>query len=101
MGLNSDLYGTAWSNILSLEPLPTLSKVYAFIAQEERQLALTKGMENCDSMEGEVFKATVSTNRNSWSSKLARTLGRPRCSYRHKLGHEKKQCYELGKLEEL
>ena len=37
MGLDSNVYGTMRSNILVLEPLPNLNKVYAFVAQEERQ----------------------------------------------------------------
>lgn len=36
MGLNLDLYSTVRSNIFSLEPLPNLNKVYAFVIREER-----------------------------------------------------------------
>lgn len=68
MGLDLDLYGTACSNVLSLEPLPNLNKVYAFIATEERQQAVAKGMETRDLIEGAAFKVTASTNRGNWSN---------------------------------
>ena len=95
MGLELDLYNTAWSNILSLESLPTLNNIYAFIAREEWQQAIARGMDNHDSLEGAVFKATVSTNRRNWRTNSPRNLGQTWCSHCHKLGHEKKQYYEL------
>lgn len=95
MGLDLDLYGTACSNVLSLEPLPNLNKVYAFIATEERQQAVAKGMETRDLIEGAAFKVTASTNRGNWSNIPLWNSGRPRCSHCNKPGHEKEQCYEL------
>ena len=42
-GLDDDLYGNLRSQILRLEPLPTLGKVYAMVSQEEKHKTLTKG----------------------------------------------------------
>lgn len=95
MGLDTYLYGTVRSNILSLEPLPNLNKVYAFIIREERQQALAKGRDVRDSTEGAAFKAIASVNWVAWSTNQVRNSGRPRCSDCHKLGHEKKQCFKL------
>lgn len=95
MGLDSDIYGTVRSNILSLEPLPTLNKIYAFVIREERQLDMAKGMEGRDMGEGVGFKATASVNRNGWGNNLPRNTGRTKCSHCHKLGHEREQCFEL------
>lgn len=62
MGLDSDLYSMVRSNILSLEPLPNLNEVYAFVTREERQPALAKGIENRGPVEGAAFKASASVN---------------------------------------
>ena len=39
MGLESDMYDTVHSNNLSLEHLPTLNKVYAFVAKRNDNIA--------------------------------------------------------------
>lgn len=36
MGLDTDQFGTVRSNLLAMEPLPSLNKVYAAILREER-----------------------------------------------------------------
>lgn len=102
IGLDSKMYGTVRSNVLSLEPLPTLNKVYAFVAREERQQNTTKGQGSRDLNEEAAFKATTSHNRPNWSRNQngpapepPRNAGRPRCSHCQKLGQEKHQRYEL------
>jgi len=87
MGLDSNLYGTVQSNILALELLPNLNKVYAFVTREERQQSLAKGMESRELVEGAAFKASASTNRPPWNNNQSKNLGK--CSYCQKLGHEK------------
>lgn len=44
MGLEDGVYGTVCSNILSIEPLPNLNRVYAMVIQEEllRNIAVNK-----------------------------------------------------------
>nr|CAD1822688.1 unnamed protein product [Ananas comosus var. bracteatus] len=37
MGLNAETFGTVRSQILNSDPLPTLSKAYSMVTQEERQ----------------------------------------------------------------
>jgi len=39
MGLNDDIYSTLRSQILALDPLPSLDKIYNIIQQEENHLA--------------------------------------------------------------
>ena len=98
MGLDSDVYGTMRSNILALQPLPNLNKVYAFVAWEERQQALVKGMEARDMAEGAAFKSmgTGSTgwDRNPGHNNSTMTSTRhsvqPRCSRCHKPGHRRR-----------
>ena len=45
MGLDEDGYGTVCSNILSIEPLPNLNRVYAMIVQQERVRTMTRTKE--------------------------------------------------------
>ena len=42
MGLDEDGYGTVCSNILSIEPLSNLNRVYAMIVQQERVRTMTR-----------------------------------------------------------
>jgi len=65
MGLDSDVYGTLCLNILSLEPLLNLNKVYAFVIWEERQQAMARGFEGRDLVEGATLKAAPTTNQSS------------------------------------
>ena len=65
MGVDSDVYGTLCLNILSLEPLLNLNKVYAFVIWEERQQAMARGLEGRDLVEGATLKAAPTTNQSS------------------------------------
>jgi len=87
MGLNTERFGTVRSNLLAIEPLPSLNRVYAIVLQEERQQTMAKGMENQTTVEASAFKV-VSMNQ-------AKLPNRPRCTHCQKLGHERSQCYEL------
>lgn len=42
VGLDMDQFGTVRSNLLAMEPLPSLNKVYAAILREERPQSLTR-----------------------------------------------------------
>lgn len=86
MGLDSSQFGVIRLNILSIEPLPNVNKVYTVVIREERQQSMTKGMETKLTTEATTFKVST-MNR-------ARQAGRPKCTYCLKLGHEKSQCYE-------
>lgn len=86
MGLDHKKYNTVRSNILSLEPLPNLNKVYAAIVRVERQLQFTQAAEQRHVMEGAAFKVTPQNRQG---------VNRPKCSHCKKLGHERHQCYEL------
>ena len=48
MGLDEDGYGTVCSNILSIEPLPNLNRVYVMIVQQERVRTMTWTKEERD-----------------------------------------------------
>lgn len=45
MGLDDGMYGTARSNILATDPLPSLNRVYSVMVQEERVRTMTRATE--------------------------------------------------------
>ena len=45
MRLDDAIYGTICSNILSMDPLPNLSRAYAIIVQEERHINIARSKE--------------------------------------------------------
>lgn len=87
MRLDSTKFGVLRSNILAIEPLPNLNKVYAMILREERQKNLSNCVEARTMVEGAAIKAMV-TRKN-------RQACHPWCSNCHKIGHEKSQSFEI------
>lgn len=59
MGLDTEKYGTLRSNVLSMEPLPNMNKVYAALLREERQQQLSKGTDPRPFSEGAALKVTA------------------------------------------
>ena len=59
MGLDPEQFGTVGSNLLAMEPLPTLNKAYATLLREERQQLVMKGLENKTMIEALTFQATA------------------------------------------
>lgn len=57
MGLNSAQFGEVRSNILAIEPLPNLNKVYAMILREKRQKNLSIGAEARTKVEGAAYRS--------------------------------------------
>jgi len=59
MGLDPEQFGNVGSNLLAMEPLPTLNKAYATLLREERQQLVMKGLENKTMIEALTFQATA------------------------------------------
>lgn len=84
MGLDQNQFGTVRTNILALEPLPNLNKVYSMVLREERQQRITSTAE--PKVEGATFKASATRSRAGT---------RPRCTHCQKPGHDRNQCFEF------
>ena len=95
-GLN-DCYSQVKTQILMMEPVPSVDKNFFLVIQEERQrsssihaipsvestaLAVKNQVFNQGSFPGKIFKRNVGK-------------GRPICSYCGKVGHIKEKCYKL------
>ncbi|KAJ3708504.1 hypothetical protein LUZ61_012209 [Rhynchospora tenuis] len=82
MGLDDSVFKNVRSHILSMDPLPSLNKVYSLVIQEERHRSIARGKEEMTDAVGFVVQASKPRER-------------PVCSHCSKIGHEKAQCYEL------
>ncbi|XP_020276643.1 uncharacterized protein LOC109850963 [Asparagus officinalis] len=92
MGLDDAVFRTVRSQILSMEPLPSLSRAYATITREERHRSIARGQE--ERVEGVALATQVAAkgknvvqNKQQYAEKY--------CSNCKKLGHEVSECFEL------
>nr|CAD1820262.1 unnamed protein product [Ananas comosus var. bracteatus] len=88
MGLG-DAYNTVQSQILSIDPMPNLSKVYAFVVREEKQQSLFANRGPKVEAAALHVSNVVKTNQRD-SNRF-----KERCDHCKKLGHNKSRCYEL------
>ncbi|XP_073138193.1 uncharacterized protein [Henckelia pumila] len=88
VGLDSNLYGTAVSHILMMDPLPSLNTVFAKIVTEERHQSIARDHATNSDTVGFAVHGTA----------RGRT-GRPRsngvCSHCDKPRHEQENCFQL------
>lgn len=83
MGLNSD-YSTVHSNIITMEPLPSLSRIYSIIIHYERQRVVSQATEA-----GAVaFAARGNNNHMNYPD-------RPSCNFCGRDGHFQSTCWAL------
>lgn len=89
MGLN-DSYGPVRSQILLMEPLPSVSRAYSFLLQDETQRGLHVSSQTTDHA---AFSARIQKNVTSHPSEVS---SNPLfCRYCKKDGHLKENCYKL------
>lgn len=74
------------SEILSSEPLSSLSKAYALITQEEIQQLLRSSIKLVVEVAAFAFRSKTNTRFKS----------KERCAYCHKPGHLKSECFKPG-----
>ncbi|XP_010274630.1 PREDICTED: uncharacterized protein LOC104609904 [Nelumbo nucifera] len=87
MGLDDDIFGTVCSNILSMEPIPNMNKVYSMIIQEDRHRSLARGKEE----QPDVAQASQTSRDNKAASKDKTIV----CNNCGRFGHEAKSCFQL------
>ncbi|CAH9132740.1 unnamed protein product [Cuscuta epithymum] len=84
MGLDHKVYKNLRSNILSLDDLPSLTRVYKLVTQEERLQNLTRGKE--EKTEAMAFATRTTSNLDEKEGKI-------KCTFCHKTGHEAENCF--------
>ncbi|GMI69096.1 hypothetical protein HRI_000578900 [Hibiscus trionum] len=85
MGLN-DSFSHVRGQILLMDPLPSITKVFSLIIQEENQRIIM--------IDASIPEATFAVRTNvpfSYSQKKSR----PQCSHCNLMGHTKEKCYRL------
>jgi hypothetical protein len=90
MGLDDSIFGTVRTNILSMEPMPNLSKVYSMVVQEERHRSVVRGRDE----KGEAVGFAVNIKRNKYNQKSG-LIDRVACTHCGKSSHDVTKCFEI------
>ena len=93
VGLN-DLYASIRGQILLMEPLPTINKVFALVSQEERQRELTSGPMMHVVNSGPTVLAVANYKPYGGNKNFGRKE-RPVCSHCGITGHTVEKCYKI------
>ncbi|KAB5534975.1 hypothetical protein DKX38_018061 [Salix brachista] len=95
MGLN-DQYTNARDQIMLIEPLPSINKVFSLIQQQEQHHQLTNNTPSCESMAlaSKFVNAPFRTSNRIFTKKE-----RPYCQHCHTQGHTLENCFKTGNAE--
>ena len=99
-GLN-DCYSQVKTQILMMEPVPSVDKTFSLVIQEERQKSsnfhATPSVESTTlAVKNQAFnQGLFHPGKNGKNFKGSVGKGRPMCSYCGKVGHIKEKCYKL------
>ena len=89
MGLDDDSFSTIWSQILAVDSLPSLDKIFDMVQQEKNHHRMMTTRDHKYD-EGTPFAVT---QPNKVAFQLQRA--RPICGHCRKIGHVEVVCYEL------
>lgn len=96
MGLN-DTYSPVRDQIMLLDPLPPITKVFSLIQQQERHYQMTPTSTPSDSMAFSIRKPYPPSNR--YSSQPRPKKERAYCSHCKITGHSFETCFKVGNAE--
>jgi len=88
MGLN-DTYAAVRGQILLMDPIPSLTKVFSHLVQDEKQKKINAGKKL------QVDSAALTTKNNPTKRSTKGKSGRPQCTHCGNLGHVVDKCYKL------
>ncbi|KAJ4751619.1 Retroelement pol polyprotein-like [Rhynchospora pubera] len=91
MGLEDSIFGTVRSQILGMDPLPNLSRVYSMVVQEERHRTVVRGRDD----RREAVGFAVQVNRPEVNQHKGGAGERVVCTHCNKPGHEVSRCFEI------
>ncbi|KAK9672729.1 hypothetical protein RND81_12G120300 [Saponaria officinalis] len=96
MGLN-EVYDVLRTNILSMDPMPTINKVYSIVQQVESQKLITNAVHSVQ--ESSAFNLAKQGGQSNWQS-YRKDFKKPRvddrwCSHCRKKGHTRETCFKL------
>ncbi|KAJ3704067.1 hypothetical protein LUZ61_007772 [Rhynchospora tenuis] len=88
MGLDEG-FSSIRTTLLSMDPLPSLNRIYSMVIQEERHKTVTRGREE----RGDAVSFAVQLNKTEPSQ--SKTGEKPTCTHCNKIGHEIANYFEL------
>ena len=97
----NDYYSQVKTQILMIEPIPSIDKTFSLVIQEERQRSssfnATPSVESTAfAVKNQVFnQGSASLGNNGKNFKWNVGKGRPVCNFCEKVGHIKEKCYKL------
>jgi len=89
MGLDDESFSNIRSKILTLEPLPTLDRMFNIVLQEENHKTVMLGREE------RIDAVAFVVNHVGKVQQGAGAGGRITCKHCGRTGHEQANCYEL------
>lgn len=97
MGLD-DIYSSLRTQIINMDPVPSLDRVYALVTQEESHRAVTHAHEEPPTLgfaaQMEHALAATTGNNQTGQSYADRTpSGHPWCTFSQRVGHTYDRCY--------
>ena len=87
MGLN-ETYTTFRGQILLMDPIPSIGKVFSLLIQDEKQRKIGKK----NTIESSALAVKANGSRKSFNKAKS---GRPQCTHYRVLGHDVDKCYKL------
>ncbi|XP_075646895.1 uncharacterized protein LOC142617820 [Castanea sativa] len=93
MGLN-EIYAGVRGQILLMDPVPPLSKVFSLLLQDEKQRKVGSG-HVLQSESAALVSKTANTYQKSTSTYGKSKNGRPQCTHCGLMGHVVDKCYKL------
>ncbi|XP_026421774.1 uncharacterized protein LOC113317865 [Papaver somniferum] len=94
MGLDDAIYGTVRSHIIAQDPLPSLSRVYALVVQEERHHTIARTRDVRVEAVGFAVQAPKAT-KGPTSRMSITSVDKPTCKNCGKSGHETVNYFKL------
>ncbi|KAJ4769803.1 Retroelement pol polyprotein-like [Rhynchospora pubera] len=91
MGLDDSIFGNVRTHILGMDPLPSLSKVYSMVVQEERHRSVVRDQDvrsDAVSFAVQLHKRDADQHKGAYAEKLT-------CTNCGKPGHDITRCYEI------
>ncbi|KAL2460952.1 Retrotran gag 3 domain-containing protein [Abeliophyllum distichum] len=89
-----DSYSQARAQILMLDPLPPINKVFSLIIQEERQINLSSYMTTPTSSSTNSHTLAFGISTNTYNTHKGKQ-SKPICTHCGKLGHTINECYKF------
>ncbi|KAJ9538691.1 hypothetical protein OSB04_031424 [Centaurea solstitialis] len=89
MGLN-DSFSQIRGQILLMEPMPPINKIFSLVAQEEKQRSVSSVGKNIPSVAYQ-----VNTSKGGYQSRFGANKQRPYCTHCKIQGHTMEKCYKI------